>query len=192
MIEFGVITDIDYKTSTANVTIEGMEDYSLENVPVMQQLSNKSKSFIMPDIGTHVIIGFSEDKRAVIIGCTYSEIDQSPSESNKFIKSFSDGTVIEYDIENSKLTATVKGTASITLDGDAEVTTSNNLTLKASKITLDGEIEATGKITANAEIEATGEIVSTTDVKTNGISLLTHTHTGNQGAPTSPPIVGGA
>lgn len=179
MTEYGVITDINYQNCTANVTIEGMEDYSLENVPVMQQLSNKNKSFIIPDIGTSVIIAFSKDGRATIIGTYYSEINQSPSTSNKFIKLFSDGTLIEYDIENSKLTANIKGTASITIDGDAEVTTNSNLTLKASKIIIDGEMEVTGKIS------------SLEDIKTNGVSLLTHTHTGNQGAPTSTPIAGG-
>lgn len=180
MIEFGVITAVDYTNSTANVTIESMDDYQLENVPVMQQLSGKSKSFTMPEVGTSVIVGFSEDKRAVILGCTYSEVNQSPSDSNKFMKSFSDGTTIEYDIDNSKLTANIKGDVSITLDGEAEITSSNNVTIKATKITLDGEVETTGKIKAG------------TDVTVMGVSLVNHTHTGNMGSPTSPPIAGGA
>lgn len=179
MIEFGIITSVDYKNSTANVTIESMEDYSLENVTVMQELSGKSKSFIMPDVGTSVIVGFSEDRRAVILGCRFSEINQSPSDSNKFVKSFSDGTTIEYDIENSKLIANVIGTASITLNGDAEITSSSNVTIKATKITLDGDVETTGEIKAG------------TDVTAMGVSLVKHTHTGNMGSPTSSPIVGG-
>lgn len=190
MIEFGVITEVNYEESTASVTIESLEDYSLEDVPVMQELTGKSKSFVMPEVGTTVVVAFSNDGRPVIQGCIFSKLNLSPTKTNKYLKKFSDGTLIEYDFESATLTAEIKGKAIITVDGDTEIT-SENLTFKATKITLDGKIEVTGKITAQAEIEATGEISSLVDVKANTISLLTHQHTGNQGLPTSPPLPGG-
>lgn len=185
MIEFGVITSVNYEKSTASVTIESLEDYSLEDVPVMQQLTGESKSFVMPEVGTTVVIAFSNDGRPVIQGCIFSELNLSPAKTKKYLKKFSDGTLIEYDFESATLKAEIKGKAIITVEGDTEIT-SENLTFKATKITLDGNVEAT------KGIEAVGEITSTTDVKTNGISLLLHQHTGNQGAPTSPPLPGGA
>lgn len=191
MIEFGTITTVDYESGTATVTVEGHEDYSLENVPVQQELTGDSKSLVIPEPGTKVVIAFSSDGRAVIQGCIYDNLNLSPTKTKKYLKQFSDGTLIEYDFESATLKAEIKGKAIIIVDGNTEIT-SDNLVLKANKITLDGKIEATGKITAQSEIEATGEISSLADVKTNGVSLLTHTHTGNQGAPTSPPIVGGA
>ena len=174
MIEFGVITSVNYEKSTASLTIESLEDYSLEDVPVMQQLTGESKSFVMPEVGTTVVIAFSNDGRPVIQGCIFSELNLSPTKTKKYLKKFSDGTLIEYDFESATLKAEIKGKAIITVEGDTKIT-SENLTFKATK-----------------GIEAVGEITSTTDVKTNGISLLSHQHTGNQGAPTSPPISGGA
>lgn len=47
--------------------------------------------------------------------------------------------------------------------------------------TLRGTLTVTEKITAQADIAASG------DVTASGISLKSHTHTGNQGSPTSKP-----
>lgn len=50
------------------------------------------------------------------------------------------------------------------------------------KISITGDVEVDGKLTA------TDEISSDVDVKTGTISLKTHTHTGNLGSATSPPV----
>lgn len=185
MIEFGVITKVNYETSTATVTIESLEDYKLENVPVMQKLTGKSKSFVMPDVGTTVVVGFSEDRRPILLGCYFTEINLSPSKSNKYIKSFSDGTTIEYDIENSKLTGNIKGDIEVKVSGNAEISSDSNITLKASKIKIDGELETTAGIKVGAGIE------TTQDVKISGIGMLTHIHVTPNG-PSGPPQSGGA
>lgn len=171
MIEFGVVTSVNYKDATVNVSIESQDDYVLENVHVSQRFTYEHKSLSMPREKSIVAV-LANEGRAVVLGSIYSEINTSPSSTEKLILDLADGTKIEYDVENSKLTANVNGVAEITSTGD--------FTIKAPKIIFDGDVEATGKI------------ISNTDVETNGISLLSHQHTGNQGTPTSPPISGGA
>ena len=183
MIEFGVVTSVNYEEGTVNVSIESQDDHVLEDVSVLQRFTQDHKSLSMPRVKSIVAV-LVKNGRAVVIGSIYSKINLSPSTTEKLVLDLADGTKLEYDIENSKLTAQV--------NGKAEITCTEDFIIKAPNIKFDGKIEVTGKIIAQAEIEATGEITSTTDVKTNGVSLLNHKHTGNQGAPTSPPIPGGA
>lgn len=187
MIEFGVVTSVNYKEGTVNVTIESQDDHSLENVFVLQRFTQDHKSLSMPREKSIVAILVNEG-RAIVLGSIYSEINTSPSSTEKLILDLADGTKIEYDIENSKLTANVNGVAEITSTGD--------FTIKAPKIIFDGEIEATGKITAQSEIEATGNIktsgnIETTDIEASGIKFLSHIHPTPNG-PSGPPQSGGA
>ena len=49
--------------------------------------------------------------------------------------------------------------------------------------------DGNGKVTINGNVQLNGQEVATGDVKDNtAISLATHTHTGNLGTPTSPPL----
>lgn len=170
MIEFGVVTAVNYEYGTVNVSIEALDDTLLEDVPIMQRFTQDHKSLSMPRLKSIVVVALKEDGRAVVLGSFYSQINTSPSTTEKLILDLADGTKIEYDVENSKLVAKVNGTAEITSTGD--------FTIKAPTINLDGEVKATKSITSDI------------DVKVNSISLLNHTHTGNLGNPTSPPIGG--
>lgn len=63
--------------------------------------------------------------------------------------------------------------------------------VKGTRTTIkDGEVIIDAKkVTINGDLRLNGEEVATGDVKANtSISLATHTHNGNLGAPTSPPI----
>lgn len=58
------------------------------------------------------------------------------------------------------------------------------ITIKSGEVTINA-----AKVTINGDVQLNGQQVATGDVKANSsISLATHTHTGNMGVPTSPPI----
>lgn len=62
------------------------------------------------------------------------------------------------------------------------------------KITTQGDSEQTGNQTINGDLIVTGNVIVTGEVTADSegqnISLSTHLHTGNLGAPTSPPTAG--
>lgn len=58
------------------------------------------------------------------------------------------------------------------------------ITIKSGEVIIDA-----AKVTINGNVQLNGQEVATGDVKANtAISLATHTHTGNLGTPTSPPL----
>ena len=58
------------------------------------------------------------------------------------------------------------------------------ITIKSGEVIIDA-----AKVTINGDVRLNGQEVATGDVKANtAISLATHTHTGNLGTPTSPPL----
>lgn len=146
--------------------------------------------------------------QAKIVGFLYRDTIQPPSENPDLdVIEFDDGTVLQYDSASHKLTATVKGAAEITTDGDVTATVGGGLTVdvtndinataggsatvKAPTITLDGNVTITGSLTQGtngADANFGGTVEAATDVTTNGVSLKTHTHTGvTSGTSTSGP-----
>ena len=75
--------------------------------------------------------------------------------------------------------------ANMILNGDVEIN---------GDITHDGSMTCTGDISADGDMSASGDISADGDVKADasgaGVALTTHLHTGNLGAPTSPPTAG--
>ena len=74
------------------------------------------------------------------MGSIYSKINISPSTTEKLVIDLADGTKLEYDIENSKLTAQVNGKAEIT--STTEFNTRTILTGEYSKDSLKFHVGA--------------------------------------------------
>lgn len=105
---------------------------------------------------------------------------------------FSDGFVslrphsknspINYEIDGTVLNV---GTTKIKLMKDSIEAVAGGCTVLIG----DGKVTITGNLVVNGEIKATGQISSDVDVFSAEVSGKGHTHTGNMGSPTSPPIV---
>lgn len=123
--------------------------------------------------GENGLVLCHEDGNRVVIG-------------NSQIKVKNQSSVVT--VESSQITIQTTS-ATVKLTSSAVEIESTNITIKGtSKITLDGEVEVKKKLTCNDAISATKSITSDEDVKAGTISLKTHIHTGNLGAPTSPPM----
>lgn len=188
--------------------------------PVLSRTSLKDKESWVLNVNEHVVCLCDERcEEGVILGCIANKADtvEAGAGVGKFRKVFEDGTVIEYDKNESKLTADVKGSVKIIATGDIEADSSLNIkatalvmaSIQAPQIELKGNVTvvglitaaglsvsamvgvpgSTGKIVSTADIETTGEIKAA-DLKAGTVSLLSHVHSGVQtGAGTSGPPV---
>lgn len=85
----------------------------------------------------------------------------------------------------------------INKDGIITISSKSDMFIKGSLI-VDGTININGNITTNSDILAVGNVTSKSNIYSEGdvfgdskgtnISLVNHKHTGNDGAPTSPPL----
>ena len=165
MLKFGTVTNINPMTAKARVQFadDNITSYWL---PILQKKTLKDKYYSVVDIGEQVACLMDENSEdGVILGAIYTSLDEVPAISNlQHLIKFEDGSFIEFNRDTQMLTIVAK-----TLNIVADVINT-------------GKFENTDGIVSNSDI---------TD-KTSSMQAMReiynpHTHTGNQGSPTSAP-----
>lgn len=187
MLKFGVISEVDEQKGLSRVKFLDQEIVS-GWLPVLQKNTLKNQDECWMDVNEHVVCLMDENlEHGVILGAIYSD-GELPVVKDKNVRAvkFEDGSFIKFNRTSKKLT--------VSCEGDVEIIKATNVNIVASaKITLDSDVEITGKLTVANDIESeTGEIKATVgDVKAGptSVSLLTHVHAGVTSgmASTSPP-----
>ena len=163
MLRFGIVSQIDPINVQARVSFEDDESTSFW-LPVLQTKTLKDKFYAMPDIGEQVACLMDENSEdGVILGAIYSTEDVSTTQSEKQLSvNLEDGSYINADKENQ------------------------TLTVAFSKMKLIGNIEHEGTFTNTAGIKSNADITDkTSSMQAMRDTYNSHTHTGNQGSPTS-------
>ena len=165
MLKFGIVTAINPLTAKARV--EFADDNILSYwLPILQKKTLKDKFYSIVDVGEQVACLMDENSEdGVILGSIYTSLDEVPGiTKDQHIAKFEDGSFIEYNKENQMLTIVAK------------------------TVNIVGDIYQTGFL------ENTDGILSATDITDKKSSMQTirdiyngHSHTGNQGSPTSAP-----
>jgi len=181
MLRFGHISTIDASKGLYKVTFEE-DDLVSGWLPYLVKNTKQNKDESPFDQDEHVACLMDENcEYGVILGAINSETDL-PIVGDKDIRvtTYKDGSYIKFDRATKKLT--------VSCEGDVEVVKATNINFKASsKITLDSDVDVTGKITVTKDIKSTtGNITSDTgdikatlgDVKATTHSLSTHVHSG--------------
>nr|BDD45780.1 hypothetical protein 2 [bacterium] len=181
MFKDGIVYDIDPKTARVRVTFPDLDNMVSGWLPVIMSFTLDDKDYRLPvknSLVTCIMDENFEDGR--VIGSIYSEADPPPVEdANKFVKLFADGTKIEYDKSEHKLTADIKGSA--------EIIAETEIVLTCPAINMTGDVSITGNISITGALEATENITSDADVIAGSISLASHVHSDPQGGTTGGP-----
>ena len=168
MLKFGIVTNINPQTAKARVEFadDGINSYWLA---ILQKKTLKDKYYSVVDVGEQVACLMDENSEdGVILGAIYTELDSVPGTTkDQHLIKFEDGSFIEYNKAQQTMTITVK-----TLNINADITNT-------------GKFENTDGITSSADItDSKSSMQDMRDVYNQ------HTHTGNQGSPTSAPKEG--
>lgn len=198
-VRLGNISSIDYENGLCEVTYPDRDDTVTEMVPV---LSNRE--YRMPEVDDLVVVLHPGDspEDAVILGTIWNEkikpvegkekvfrkeyCNEDGKAYRKFdanakeLLDFVDGKKIlkakSLEIKIGSATATISESGSVKVDSPAgiEIKASGELKLSATTLTASA---ATVNITGGGG-----------DVTVSGKSLVNHTHNGNLGKPTTPPV----
>lgn len=165
MLRFGIVTQINPINVQARVSFEDDDSISYW-LPVMQTKTLKDKFYSMPDIGEQVVCLMDENSEdGVILGSIYSSVD-TPTVTNE--------NQISLNLENNSL---------INIDKNTDT-----LTITFKNINLNGNINHTGLLINTDGIKSNADITDkTSSIQTIRDIYNSHTHTGNQGSPTSAP-----
>ncbi len=165
MLRFGIVTQINSASVQARVNF-GDDDSTSFWLPILQTKTFKDKFYSMPDIGEQVACLMDENSEdGVILGAIYSTEDVPVIDSEK---------QISLNLENNSL---------INIDKET-----NTLTITFENINLNGKINHSGMLINTDGIKSEADISD----KTSSMQVMRnvynpHTHTGNQGNPTSKP-----
>jgi len=165
LLRFGIVSQINPVLAQARVSFEDDESTSFW-LPILQTKTLKDKFYSMPDIGEQVACLMDENSEdGVILGAIYSSEDVPAVTTEK---------QISLNLENNSL---------INIDKET-----NTLTITFQNINLNGNINHTGVLINTDGITSQADI---TDKKSSMQAIRDiynpHTHTGNQGSPTSKP-----
>lgn len=165
MLRFGIVSQIDPINVQARVSFEDDESTSFW-LPVLQTKTLKDKFYAMPDIGEQVACLMDENSEdGVILGAIYSTEDVPVVTSEK---------QLSLNLENNSL---------INIDKET-----NSLNITFENINLNGNINHTGKLINTDGIKSNSDITDkTSSMQAMRDTYNPHTHTGNQGSPTSAP-----
>lgn len=198
-VRLGNVSSIDYENGLCEVTYPDRDDTVTEMVPM---LSNRE--YRMPEVDDLVVVLHPGDspEDAVILGTIWNEKIKPAEGKEKVFRK-------EYSNENGKAYRKFDANAKELLDfvDGKKILKAKSLEIKIGSTTVT--ISESGSVKVNSpagiEIKASGELkLSATtltasaatvnitggggDVTVSGKSLVKHTHTGNLGKPTTPPL----
>lgn len=213
LIKIGEVSVIYPDKGKARVVFDDDDSIVSAELKVLKRNTFKNHDYGMPDIGEDVVCLFLpcaiED--GFILGSFYAG-DVKPEENTGDLRTvvFDDETRIGYDRKAHKLfieidrkkektviTADQKEifvqvgkdkTTVLMNDNTIDIDTTKHIDAKAPTIKLDGNVTITGTLLVQGAVTTKAGITDSADVVSSGKSLVNHTHTGNLGAPTSPPL----
>ena len=183
-VRLGNVSSIDYENGLCEVTYPDRDDTVTEMVPM---LSNRE--YRMPEVDDLVVVLHPGDspEDAVILGTIWNEkIKPVEGKEKVFRKEYSneDGKAYRKKILKAKSLEVKVGGTTVTISesGSVKVDSPAGIEIKAS-----GELKlsATTLTASAATVNITG---GGGDVTVSGKSLVKHTHNGNLGKPTTPPL----
>lgn len=198
-VRLGNVSSIDYENGLCEVTYPDRDDTVTEMVPM---LSNRE--YRMPEVDDLVVVLHPGDspEDAVILGTIWNEkIKPVEGKEKVFRKEYcnEDGKAYrKFDANAKELLDFVDGKKILKAKsleikiGSATVTISESGSVKVDS-PAGIEVKASGELKLSATtLTASAATVNITggggDVTVSGKSLVKHTHTGNLGKPTTPPV----
>jgi phage baseplate assembly protein V len=198
-VRLGNVSSIDYENGLCEVTYPDRDDTVTEMVPCLSR-----REYMMPEVDDIVVVLHPGDspEDAVVLGTIWNEkIKPAEGKEKIFRKEYcnEDGKAYrKFDANAKELLDFVDGkkilkakslevkigsaTVTISEGGNVKITSPASITVQAAS---ELKLAATTLTASAATVNITG---AGGDVVVSGKSLVTHTHNGNLGKPTTPPL----
>lgn len=166
----GKVSVIDYEKGFVRCTFPDTNEQSGELIVIQGRTTGRT-DYSMPELGEVGPCLIDKNGKGFYIGSGYSSAYKKPLEGakNKEIIKFKDGSIIEFDSNNSILNIYSKN--------KIKIESENEIIFKSKKIKVEGPQENTETITAKGIIKSLKDVVAIT------ISLLKHKHGGVKSGP---------
>ena len=195
IVRFGTVKTINPSKPIPRVIVN-LGDIETPEIRCLNIRSGDDTTWDMPSVNEECVVispcGDIGQTSFVLYGF-YNDNHPAPSDDlNKKIRMFSDGCVIAYDIAAHHLSAVLPSGGSAVLTADGGVTVNGDTTINGN-LQVNGSTSMTGNNTVGGSqlvqgsSHSSGTFSSNGDVTANGISLTSHTHSGDSGGTTGEP-----
>lgn len=188
----GIVSQIDPKTHKVRCKIPALEDLETAWLSYLTPNAGGNQFYCLPDVGELVALLLdARGEGGCVLGAIYNAQDPTPvSDSNIWMKQFSNGTVIKHD--------RTTGNLEVSAVGDVLIKSPSKVTIDCPETETTGDLLVSGALTymkgmtGNGAGGATATINGTLetkggDVKADNISLKNHKHSGDSGGKTGLP-----
>ncbi|END5390990.1 phage baseplate assembly protein V [Vibrio vulnificus] len=169
MIQFGTIIEVQAKPLRYKVQFD--ENRVSGWIPMNVSHAAEVRSWKPLQVGEQVVVlkPFGAQGGVIVASLNQTKFDQPKDKLNLYYHEFPDGTWLEYDMEEHKLTGHVEGDLILTTAGNAKLTATQNV-----------EIKSSGDMTFNSEgtmtFHSKGQMSQSTDATMNLHSVGEMTH----------------
>ncbi|NWD70770.1 phage baseplate assembly protein V [Pseudomonas gingeri] len=187
LIRFGTVADVQMKPPRVRVKTGELTTGWL---PWLAHRAGADKEWNPPTLNEQVLLFSPSGQLGNGVALTGLFSDDQPANGDRdglHRRTYRDGAVIEYDSIAHHLSAVLPESGTTDLISKGGIHIIGPITHDGD-YTHQGNTTHTGYYTQTGNQDITGTITASTDVIAADKSLVGHAHTGNLGAPTSPPL----
>ena len=150
----GIVVARDPEQLKVRVQFPDRDGMTSAWLPVGVQKSRGDCAYWLPDLDTQVACLMDDYYEfGVVICAIYSDEDTPPiNNPDMFYQQFKDGTIIQYDRAEHRLTANVHGDIEAVATGTLTASITGNTTITTPLCTINGELKVNGSIVARDDI----------------------------------------
>jgi len=182
VVLFGVVAELDEAAARVRVDVDGMRT---DWLPWLERRAGpNARTWLAPDVGEQVVVAcpYGDPSQGVVIGSVYRQSFPAPAGSKAIHRTeYPDGTVVEYDGEQTRLTVNVGGGSVVVNCATATVHASESVEIDSPTVHATGDVNIDGNVSVQGKIDSQGDMTSQGEVKAGSIGLKAHHHTA-QGA----------
>ena len=191
-LQFGIVSAIDAASHSLRVKIPVLDDMETDWLPMATPAAGCNRFYSLPDVGELVVCLLdARGETGCVIGAIYNAADKPPvSDQNKWVKRFTNGTVISHDRRSGEVVVETPGKVKIKAAQKVDIQSPE--TEITGNATVNGLLTYTAGLTAsNAGGGAAANIKGTVNINgdliVNGINIGKHIHDGDSGGQTGGP-----
>ena len=191
-LQFGIVSAIDAAAHSLRVKIPVLDDMETDWLPMATPAAGGNRFYSLPDVGELVVCLLdARGETGCVIGAIYNAADKPPvSDQNKWVKRFTNGTVISHDRRSGEVV--------VETPGKVKIKAAKKVDIQSPETEITGNATVNGLLTYTAGLAASnagggaaanikGTVNITGDLIVNGINIGKHIHDGDSGGITGEP-----
>lgn len=147
-MQFGTVSAVDEASHSLRVKIPVLDEMETDWLPMATPAAGGNRFYSLPDVGELVVCLLdARGEAGCVIGAIYNATDKPPvSDQNKWVKRFTNGTVISHDRRSGEVV--------VETPGKVEIKAAQKVDIQSPQTEITGNATVNGLLTYTAGLAA--------------------------------------